>query len=225
MYTILMVDDEQPVLQVRAGFLMEKGCVVHCVTTAAEAVGMVKVTRYDCILLDVMLKECSGFSACAQLRRLTDTPVIFLSSLTDDDSQLEGFLSGGVDYITKDAGLPLFWAKIETRIQLSRMGKRTLSYPPLMIDLAGRRVQMDGLEIPMTSLEFDVLALMASKPRVIFSVSEIYREVWGVDMLEQGQTVQVHLSHMRRKLEKAFPRHCFIETVWGEGYQFIPREA
>lgn len=222
MYTILMIDDDRSILKARAGFLMEKGCLVHAVTTAKEAIGMVKLTTYDCILLDVMLKETSGFSLCAQLRELTDAPVIFLSFLSDEESQLEGFLSGGVDYITKEAMLPLFWAKIETRIRLSLMGKHTLTYPPLLIDLTTRRVYLDSLELIMTSLEFDIIALIAAKPREIFSVDDIYREVWGADPQFQGQTVQVHMSRMRRKLEKAFSRHDFIETVWGKGYQFIP---
>lgn len=224
MYSILMVDDEHPILKARAGFLMQQGCVVHCVTTADQAVGMVKVNPYDCILLDVMLSEITGFALCTALRELTDAPIIFLSSLTDDESQLEGFLSGGVDYITKNVSLPLFWTKIETRIRLSHIGKQTLVYPPLTIDLAARRVYLEKEEIIVTSLEFDILALIAEKPRQIFSVSAIYRAVWGAEPLEQGQTVQVHLSHMRRKLEKAFPRHYFIETVWGKGYQFIPTD-
>lgn len=222
MYSILMVDDERPVLKLRASFLMQQGCVVHCVTTEKQAIGMVKVTPYDCVLLDVMLAETTGFALCAKLRELTETPVIFLSSLDDEESQLAGFLSGGADYITKEASLPLFWAKIETRIRLSQVGKQNLVYPPLLIDLVARRVYVEGKEIIMTSLEFDVLALIASKPCEVFSVFEIYREVWGTEALDQGQTVQVHLSHMRRKLEKAFPRHYFVETAWGKGYRFVP---
>lgn len=222
MYTILMVDDERPILKARAGFLMEKGCVVHCVDTAKGALVMVKITDYDCILLDVMLKEISGFTLCADIQKLSNAPVIFLSSLTDDENQLEGFLSGGTDYITKDATLPLFWAKIETRIHLSRMGKHTFVFPPLVIDLTSRKVCIEEQEIAVTSLEFDILAFMASKPNQLFSVDEIYHEVWGLNPKFQGQTVQVHLSRMRRKLEKAFPRHNFIETAWGKGYQFTP---
>lgn len=222
MYTILMVDDERSVLKARAGFLMEKGCLVHSVTTARDAIGMVKVNSYDCILLDVMLKECTGFSLCEKLRQLTDTPVIFLSSLSDDENQLAGFLAGGVDYIPKEAGLALFWAKVDTRIRLYLMGKHTLCYPPLTIDLAAHRVFMDETEILMTTLEFDILALIAAKPGTLFSLDDIYREVWRADPQDQAQTVQTHLSRMRRKLEKAFPRHYFIETVWGKGYQFLP---
>lgn len=222
LYTILMVDDERSVLKTRAGFLMEKGCLVHTVTTAEDAIGMVKVNNYDCILLDVMLGETTGFSLCTLIRAITEAPIIFLSSLSGDESQLEGFLSGGADYITKDASLALFWAKIETRIRLSLLGKHLLSYPPLCIELTSRRVFMEEQEIIMTSLEFDILALIAAKPRVTFSVDDIYREVWDSDPRYQGQTVQAHLSRLRRKLEKALPRHCYIETVWGRGYQFVP---
>lgn len=222
MYTILMVDDERPILKARAGFLMEKGCVVHCVTTAEEAIGMVKITAYDCILLDVMLGEGNGFFLCKSIAKLCDTPIIFLSSLTDNESQLEGFHSGAIDYISKEVSLQLFWTKIETRIRISLMGKHTLAYPPLMIDLTARRINLNDVEILVTSLEFDILAFIASKPREVFSVDDIYRDVWGADPQSQGQTVQVHLSRMRRKLEKAYPRHYFIETVWGKGYQFIP---
>lgn len=225
MYCILMIDDEHSFLKAKASFLMDRDCIVHCVTTANEAIGMVKTTTYDCILLDVMLNEINGFSLCPQLQKFTDAPIIFLSALADDTNQLEGFLAGGTDYITKDTSSSLFWAKIETRIRLSRMGQQILTYSPLIIDLTTRRVYLQEKKLDITSIEFDILALMATKPRVLFTVSEIYIGVWGSDPQFQGQTVQVHLSRMRRKLEKAFPRHNYIETVWGKGYQFMPMEV
>lgn len=222
MYHILMVDDERLTLQLRSNFLKKKGCTVDSVTTAEEAIELVSASTYDCILLDVMLVESSGFALCKKLQALTNTPIIFLSSLTDEESQLEGFVSGGTDYITKCAGLPLFWAKIETRIKLSGTETQYINYAPLTINLSARKAYISDNDILLTSLEFDILVLLARKPERVFSLSEIYIEVWGTEQWDQGQTVQVHVSHMRRKLEKAFPRHYFIETVWGKGYQFIP---
>lgn len=216
------MDDERCVLTERGNFLLDKGCLVHFAATAEKAIELAGMHYYDCILLDVMLGETNGFSLCTRIQELNEAPIIFLSSLAGDESQLEGFLSGGADYITKNTSLSLFWAKIETRIRLSLSGKHILAYPPLSIDLTSRRVFMKEQKIVMTSLEFDVLALIAAKPRVIFSVDDIYRQVWDADPRYQGQTVQAHLSRLRRKLDKAFPSHYFIETVWGKGYQFIP---
>lgn len=211
-------------MQLRSEFLRRKGCSVDTAMTGNEAISYIKTapTPYDCILLDVMLSETTGFSLCQKVKQLTDAPVIFLSSLTDDESQIEGFLCGGVDYITKSAGFALFWTKVETWIKLSKTQSEVLDFRCFKLNLSLRKLFVEEEEIILTSLEFDILSELVQKPNKIFSVQEIYTHVWGDEMLDRGQTVQVRVSHMRRKIEKAFPHHYFIETVWGKGYKFIP---
>lgn len=223
MYRLLLVDDELSILHTRKAFLEKQCNIVDAVQTATDALSLVRQHSYDGILLDVMLVETTGFSLCEDIKRLTDTPIIFLSSLTDSETQIKGFSSGGVDYITKDCSLDLFWIKVRTRliIDKKRVEETTLSFPPLILNLKNRELTLDGKQINLTNTEFDILSLMCSKPYEVLGISDFYHHIWGYTA-DDGHGIQVHMSRLRRKLEKAFPTHYFLETVWGKGYQFIP---
>lgn len=224
-YRVLLVDDEPDALTRWTGILHKKGCVVDCAESGTAAKRLAGEQRYDCVLLDVRLSGESGFTLCDALGKATGAPVVFLSSLGDCDSQLQGYRAGGVDYITKDTPAELFWIKVETRIRISREGRTQLCFGPLTLDFVLRRVTLEGCELIFTPTEFDLLWLLAEHAEQVFPPDELYQAVWGGERWDDGQTVQVHMSRLRRKLEKAYPRHFFIETVWGEGYRFVPVEA
>lgn len=218
---ILLVDDEQEQLKYWANVLHTKGCAVDLAQSAEAAVSMAGSEVYDCVILDVMLFGESSFDYCKQLREHTDAPIVFLSSLTDSDSQLKGFLSGGIDYITKDTPSELFWAKIDARIRLAHTGKVQLLFKPLVLDISLRKVFIDEIELVLTPTEFDLLWVLAEHKGRIYTPEELYHAVWGMGEWDGGQSVQVHMSRMRRKLEKACAGYCFIETSWGKGYSFV----
>lgn len=226
MYNILIIDDDIEFLENRSRFLVEKNCIVKTAGTREIAMEYVRKETYDCILLDVMFPDTTGFELCDGIKKVTDSPVIFLSSLGDIESQIQGFEKGGIDYITKDCNLDLFFTKVKIRIEISKSSdvETTISFPPLRIDLKERMVFIDQSEIILTKTEFDILWLMATKPRYTWSIEEIYKDVWGYKDFDQSQTIQAHISRLRRKITKAFPKHYFIETVWGKGYKFIPKE-
>ena len=151
-----------------------------------------------------------------------DTPVIFLSCLTESDKQVEGFAAGGIDYITKDTPAKLFWAKVETRIRISMSERTHLRYGPLLLDLTGHRALLDEKELSLTPIEFDILCCLSEHTGHIFTPEELYDMIWGSRPWDGGQIVQIHMSRLRRKLEKAWGGHHFIEAVWGQGYRFVP---
>lgn len=223
-WRILLVDDDMAERTYWADILLAHGCVVQTAENGREALKMAEGEPCDCVLLDVMIPGEDGFSICERLRRLTDVPVIFLSCVTETDRQLEGFAAGGIDYIIKDTPPELFWAKVETRIRMSAADRRRtqVCYGPLCIDLAGRRALMDGKELLLTSDEFDILWRLSEHSGQVFSPEEICGMVYGSQCKEDGQTVQIHMSRLRRKLHKAWGGHQFIETVWGQGYRFVP---
>lgn len=227
MYQILMIDDEQIVLNSRAELLRMYGCKVDTARTAAAAMNYLAHNEYDCILLDVMLEETNGFTLCKKIRNATLCPIIFLSNMYEDEYQKQGFLSGAEEYIPKTMDWELFWLRIESRIKNYRreFEPTILSYPPMVINLDSRTVAINNIDIQLSGFEFDILALMASRPDYVFSLSEIYQTVWKQRDLNQVQTVQVHISHMRRKLEATCPDHFFLQTVWGKGYKFTPTAA
>lgn len=222
LWRILLVDDEPVERTFWADVLRCHGCIVHLAGNGEDALRLAADETYDCILLDVMIPGEDGFSICGRLRRVTQTPVIFLSCITESDRQVEAFLAGGIDYITKDTSAELFWAKVETRIKLAVSDRTQLRYGPLLMDLTGRKVLLNGEELLLTPIEFDILWQLSEHLDHVFTPEEIFGMVWGGQPWDGGKMVQTHMSRLRRKLEKAWGEHHFIEAVWGQGYRFVP---
>lgn len=221
-WRILLVDDDPDDRTFWADILRRHGCIVQLAENRGSAIKMVSENSYDCILLDVQIPGEDGFSICEELHRFVNAPVIFLSCFTDPDRQIEGFASGGIEYITKDTPIDLFWAKIETRIKLAVSDQTQLYYGSLLLDLKERKALMKGKELSLTPIEFDILWRISEQAEHIFTPQEISSLVWGSQPWDGGQMLQMHMSKLRRKLEKAWGEHHFIETVWGKGYRFVP---
>lgn len=219
---ILLVDDDPVDRTFWADILRRHGCMVHLAGNGEDALKLVENETYDCILLDVMIPGEDGFSVCRRIRRLTHAPVVFLSCVTEPDRQVEGFLAGGTDYITKDTPAELFCAKVEARIRLAVSERDQLRYGPLLLDLKSRKVLIDGEELLLSPIEFDILWQLSEHLDHVFTPREIFDMVWGGQPWDGGKLVQTHMSRLRRKLEKAWEEWHFIETVWGQGYRFAP---
>lgn len=224
-WRILLVDDDPVERTFWADILRRHGCVVQPAENGEEALKLAVDESYDCVLLDVMIPGEDGFSICERIRRLIAAPVIFLSCLTESDKQVEGFAAGGIDYITKDTPADLFWAKVETRIRLAVSDRTQFCFGPLLLDLTERRVLLDGEELFLTPIEFDILWRLSERTEHIFTPEEIFAMIWSGQPWDGGKTVQIHMSRLRRKLEKAWTQHYFIETVWGQGYRFVPADS
>lgn len=222
-WRILLVDDDATERAFWADVLRRHGCIVQTAGNGEDALKMAEGEGYDCVLLDVMIPGENGFSICERFRRvMTRTPIIFLSCLTESDKQVEGFAAGGIDYITKDTPAELFWAKVETRIKLAVSERTQFCYGPLLLDLTERRALINEEELSLTSTEFDILWQLSEHAGHVFTPEEIFAMVWGEQSWDDGQIVQTHMSRLRRKLEKAWEGHHFVETVWGRGYCFAP---
>lgn len=221
-WRILLVDDDPDDRTIWADILRQHGCMVQQAENGGEALKLAAAEHYDCVLLDVMIPGEDGFSICERLRGLANIPVIFLSCFTETDRQVKGFAAGGIDYITKNTPAELFWAKVETRIKLAMSDRTQFCYGALLIDLAARRVLIKEKELILTPVEFDMLQHLAEQAGHIMTPEELFPMVWSGQPWDGGQLVQTHMSRLRRKLEKAYDKHCFIETVWGQGYRFVP---
>ena len=178
------------------------------------------------MLLDIMMPRLDGISTMAQLRSFTNIPVILLTAKSEDADKVLGLNVGADDYITK----PFHPAELVARVrsQLRRYtflggikreteSQNILCRGALRLDLAERRLTVDGDEVSLTPTEFSVLKLLMESPGKVFSTSEIYRRVWGG--IGSENNVAVHIRHLREKLEvnPAEPRH--IKVVWGQGYK------
>lgn len=222
LWRILLVDDDPVERTFWADILRCHGCMVHLAENGEDALILASDETYDCILLDVLLPGEDGFSVCGRLCKLTHAPVIFLSCITETDRQVEGFSAGAIDYITKDTPTELFWAKVEARIKLAVSDRTQFRYGPLLLDLKGRRVLINEEELLLTPIEFDILWQLSEHSDHVFTPEEIFGMVWGGQPWDGGKMVQTHMSRLRRKLEKAWGEHHFIESVWGQGYRFVP---
>lgn len=221
-WQVLLVDDNEADGAFWADILRSHGCGVRLAKNGEDAQKQAGSQPFDCVLLDVMIPGEDGFSICEKLRGQVRAPVIFLSCLTESDKQVEGFAAGGIDYITKDTSPELFWVKVKTRMELAASGHAQFCYGPLLLDLKARKALINEKELPLTSIEFDLLWRLSERMGHIFSPKEIYDIVWSGQPWDGGLTVQKNMSRLRRKLEKAWGGHRFIETVWGEGYRFVP---
>lgn len=220
-WRILFVDDEPADRTLWANILRDHGCLVYLAASGEEALERAKDEAYDCVLLDVMLPGEDGFLLCNKIHELAQAPIIFLSCLTEAEKQVKGYASGGADYITKDTPAELFWAKVETRIRLAVSDRIRCRYGPLLLDLSGRRALIHEKDLCLTPIEFELLWRLSKQAGHIFSPEELFRAIWCGQPWDKGKMVQIHMSHLRRKLEKAWGDHYFIETIWGQGYRFV----
>ena len=223
---LLFVDDDSNLLSINRDYFTAHGHHVVTCDSAEQALLHVQNHVVDCVVLDIVMPETDGFSLCRDLKSRISAPVIFLTSMTEKEYLYQGFSLGGDDFLTKPCDLRELELRINTRISQRRnaLGKgEQLSFPPLLIDVGMRHILIEGEEAPFTSIEFDILLLLARSPGHVFSPDTIYREVWKLPDLNSTQTVKVHMARMRHKLEEACPEHRFIGTAWKQGYYFDRR--
>lgn len=226
MSRILFVDDDENLLKINRTYFEQRGYAVSTAKDGTSAQRLVSETDFDCIVLDIILPQGEdGYSICKALKARSGAPILFLTSLTEQEFLYRGFACGGDDYLTKPYDLKELMLRVEARVGQHR-GRRScarrLVFQPLTIDLTARRVTLSGNTVALTGNEFDILVLLANAPSQVFSTEEIYQGVWKMPDLDATHTVQVHVARMRRKLEEASPTHKFIQTVWGRGYLFVP---
>lgn len=224
---ILLVDDDIEINMINAQYLRKQHYEVCMATNRVQAMKHLIKGDIDCIVLDVMLHKEDGFALCREIKKLMDTPIIFLTSLNNERDMELGFHSGGIDYMYKPYSLKELQLRIQTRIHQSRKetSSEQLSFPPLYIYVEERLVHIEEKAIQLTASEFDVLLLLAKSPQKIFSIAQIYQIIWKLPDIENAQTVQVHIANLRKKMEHVYPTHHFIQTVWGKGYKFCMVES
>ena len=223
MYQVLIVDDDIDIQITNQAYLSKQGFYVLCASTANECMRMIKSNPIDCIVLDIILKNENGYDLCKQIKNITNIPIIFLTSLIEKQEIEQGFICGGDDYMLKPYDLRELELRIIARIRQQKhddTNARLLQVSPFLINLDSRSILLNQHTITTTSFEFDILVLLIQNPHRVFSIGQIYQLVWHMPDIENAQTVQVHIAHLRKKLDEAFPSHHFIQTVWGKGYMF-----
>ena len=219
---ILVVDDENDICEVIKLNLELNGYAVDTASTAEEALKK-DLSQFSLLLLDVMMGEMSGYELTKKIRednKFASLPII-LCTAKDQESDVEtGFLSGADDYIKKPFSMKELILRVQSllrRCQNSQQQKSILSYQGLIIDRNMKSCEVDGVNVPLTKKEFDILELFLSSPEIIFSREEILDKVWEEDVLVIDRTIDVNINRLRKKLGECGKN---IITKSGYGYGF-----
>ena len=215
---VLVVDDEESLLELVAYNLRRNGLEPVLARDGTEALRRLEERRPQAIILDVMLPDTDGFTLCRHLReRGVQTPILMLTARDSEIDKVLGLELGADDYVTK----PFSPRELVARIKalLRRTEGRRQQIGPILIDYTGHEVYRDGQRVQLTPTEFKLLATLASEPGRAFSRQELLDRVWGEESFGDPRTVDVHVRHLREKLERNPSQPEWILTVRGHGYK------
>ena len=222
---ILVVDDEPAIVDAVAYALRASGFEVDTSGDGESALEAARSNGYDVLVLDVRLPGLSGLEICRRLREESDVPILILTAMDAEVDRVLGLEAGADDYVTKPFGL----AELRSRIRavLRRAGPRALgdevlSVGPITLDRTQRIVKRDGEPVGLTFSEFELLNALMSDPGRLFSREELLRAIWGDSAYRDPRAIDVHIRHLREKLEEQPERPQLILTVRGAGYRLQP---
>lgn len=217
---ILMVDDEEKIREVVKEYATFEGYDVVEAADGMEAVDKVRADHsFDCVILDIMMPKLDGYSACKEIKKIKNIPVIMLSARGEEYDKLFGFEVGIDDYVVKPFSPKELMARIKVVIKRSshELTDDIITYKGLVINFAARDVIIDGKRAQMTPKEYDILFFLAKNMNIAMSREKLLEEVWGFDFYGDDRTVDTHIKMLRNSLG---PYRDLIVTLRGMGYKF-----
>jgi DNA-binding response OmpR family regulator len=224
--TILLVDDEDAVQKLLAYPLERDGFRVLQARDGEEALDLFDDQRVDLVVLDLMLPKLDGLEVCKRLRAASDVPIIMLTARGDELDKVLGLELGADDYITKPFSIREFRSRVRALLRRAAAPRRlgidgeVLEAAELRIDPARRTVELRGEPVQLTYVEFELLRAFASSPGRVFSRDMLLRALWGDSAYREPRTIDVHVRHLREKLERDPREPEYLLTVRGVGYRF-----
>ena len=223
---ILVVDDELLLVKGMKFNLENEGYTVETAYDGATAIDMAKTGNFDLIILDLMMPQVDGLTACMRIREFSNVPIIMLTARSEDADKIIGLESGADDYITKPFNILELKARIRALLRRANAAPQQkaqntlLSAGRVTLDLEQRVALKNGKVVELTAKEYDLIELFVKNPRRVYSRENLMDLVWGYTYAGDYRTVDVHIRRLREKLEDdpAAPQH--ILTKWGIGYYF-----
>lgn len=222
---ILVVDDEALLVKGIRFNLQSEGYEVITGSDGLEALHLVRDENPDLVILDVMMPNLDGMTACGKIREFSDVPIILLTAKTDDMDKLMGFDHGADDYITKPFNILELKARIRALLRRAGSSEKkssdnTLSAGTITLDLDARNAYRAGVMVDLTAKEFDVIEFLMRNPNRVYSREALLDTIWAYEYRSDIRTVDVHIRRLREKLEENPAEPKYILTKWGVGYYF-----
>ncbi len=228
---ILLVDDEHSIQTLLSYPLRKDGYEVVQASDGREALDRFGESTFDLVVLDVMMPRMDGLEVCRRLRARSSVPIIMLTAKSDEVDKIVGLELGADDYITKPFSVREFRSRVKAALRRASMDREAgnaadepLQVHELRIDPARRSVRVRGDEVALTFVEFEMLTAMASSPGRVWSREQLLTRVWGDSSYRDPRTVDVHIRHLREKLEADARSPEYLFTVRGVGYRFRDAE-
>jgi len=223
---ILLVDDEQSIQTLLSYPLRKDGYHVTSAQDGREALQRFDEARFDLVILDLMLPKLDGVEVCRELRARSQVPIIMLTAKGSETDKVAGLEVGADDYITKPFSMREFRSRVKAALRRSRMAVEpadeveAIDHGELKIDFGRRMVTLHDEEVRVTYVEFEILGALARSPGRVLSRETLLEHVWGDSEYRDPRTVDVHIRHLREKLETDPKDPEFLFTVRGVGYRF-----
>jgi DNA-binding response OmpR family regulator len=219
--TILVVDDEPNIQELVRLYLEKDGLKVELAGSGEEALDKLKSSNPALVILDIMLPDMDGFEACRQIRKTNDIPVLMLTARKDDIDKILGLELGADDYLTKPFNPRELVARVRAVLRRYSSGQKAgkpIEVGNLRIDMARREVEIDGKPVKLRTKEFELLTALAQNFGIVLTRERLLEMIWDTDYYGETRTVDIHINHVRDKIEGA---NVAIETVRSVGYKLV----
>ncbi|HEV3002060.1 MAG TPA: response regulator transcription factor [Solirubrobacteraceae bacterium] len=225
---ILLVDDERAIQTLLSYPLQKDGYEVTCASDGREALARFEDAQYDLVVLDVMMPRLDGLEVCRRMRAKSTVPIIMLTARAEEVDKVVGLELGADDYITKPFSLREFRSRVKAALRRSTWAQRAqelgedepLEVGELRIDFSKRTVRVRGEDVQATYVEFEILRALACNPGRVFTREMLLTRIWGDSAFRDPRTIDVHIRHLREKLEREAKDPEYLFTVRGVGYRF-----
>ena len=223
--TILVCDDDKEIVDAIEIYLIQEGYKVEKAYDGEQALEILHNKTIDLMVIDVMMPKLDGIRATFQVRKTSSIPIIILSAKTEDADKILGLNVGADDYVTKPFNPLELVARVKsqlrryTTLSSTAQGETTYEAGGLVINDDLKKVTVDGEEVKLTPIEYNILLLLMKNKGKVFSISQIYEAIWNEEAIGADNTVAVHIRHIREKIEINPKEPRYLKVVWGVGYK------